>query len=349
MSQMKKAPKIKRPIAVLISDVHYNLNTLQIADDCMRLAIDEASSARLPLVVMGDLNDTKAIIRGEVANALIKTLEYAESQIGRKKVLILVGNHDKLSEKGVAHSLEFLKPYAQVIEEPEHVNLSECYVKVIPYQSTRGAFKAALEELDAVEGDIILCHQGILGADMGGYVQDHSAIAPEDIQYAIVVSGHYHKHHSVGNLTYVGNPYTLTFGEANDGPKGFCILFDDGTLEQLPIAARKHVVIDITAKELDEAAEVGADPFPRPNPGDLVWLKLRGLAGELEGLDKKHLAQFIGHESFKLDKIVDKVETAEPEADKSTDEEIMDFLIDQSNEAEPLRKDLKALWRELMS
>jgi hypothetical protein len=46
--------KNKYPIAVIISDVHYNINTLEVADKAMRMAINRANILNIPLIVAGD-------------------------------------------------------------------------------------------------------------------------------------------------------------------------------------------------------------------------------------------------------------------------------------------------------
>ena len=61
------------PVAILISDVHYNINTLKLADAAMQMAIDEANKLSVPLIVAGDLHDTKANLRGECVNAMLST------------------------------------------------------------------------------------------------------------------------------------------------------------------------------------------------------------------------------------------------------------------------------------
>ena len=62
----------KKPIAVLISDVHYTPSSLPIAHTAMKMALSKAEALKVPLIDCGDILDSKAIIRAECANALIE-------------------------------------------------------------------------------------------------------------------------------------------------------------------------------------------------------------------------------------------------------------------------------------
>jgi DNA repair exonuclease SbcCD nuclease subunit len=101
-----------KPIAVLISDVHYNVQTLELADKAVRLAINKANELQVPLIVAGDLHDTKANMRAECVNAMIETFKNTDTS-----TFIIVGNHDKINEKSDKNALNFLNKYAYIVED----------------------------------------------------------------------------------------------------------------------------------------------------------------------------------------------------------------------------------------
>ena len=72
---------LPKPIAVLISDVHYNKNSLKLADTAMRLAAAKAHGLRVPLIVAGDLHDTKGHIDAACANSLIDFMKDTKAQV----------------------------------------------------------------------------------------------------------------------------------------------------------------------------------------------------------------------------------------------------------------------------
>ncbi len=335
------------PIAVLISDIHYNINTLELADAALRQALRKVEELSVPLIIAGDLLDNKAIIRAECANALLETL--CNSYLS---VYILVGNHDKINVKGTEHSLNFLnnlsatydKDYriTEVINDLQRFAYNNVYM--LPYYDNPAEFKENLFKIP--KGSIVICHQGVMGAEMGTYAVDNSSVDPAELKDYRIISGHYHKHQTVGTVTYIGNPYTLSFAEANDGPKGFQILNDDGSLTFVPTNLRKHVIFEATINEND----LVFDKNKSCNGNDLIWIKLRGTKSQLDSIDKKYLEDKMAlyDSNFKLDKIYIDNTPLKADASKLSGEELFDQLIDNTTESIDRKEYLKKLWRQLV-
>lgn len=341
-----------RPIAALISDVHYSLGTLNEADSALRAAAAYASIAKVPLIIAGDLHDTKANLRGECANKLVKTLsDIKESGV---KTYILIGNHDLLNEKSAHHSLNFLRPYVeQVIDVPNEI---KGLAHLIPYQADPLKFEAILSSIP--KNSLIICHQGVTGADMGDYVLDKSAIPKEILADYRVISGHYHKTQdikcgrlragAVGLMSYIGSPYTVTYAEAKDGSKGFQILSEDGLLTQVPLNLRKHIIaeLEIVSGVIKELQPGLAATY---TPGDLLWIKAKGTHLDLDALKKADLTKALNVPtlSFKLDKVPMDIRTSQEPLTTKSNPELMDSIIDASGESDTKKAELKKLWREL--
>lgn len=311
-----------KPLFVAISDIHFNINTLEIASKSLKAARNKAEELNIPLIIAGDLNDTKAIIRAEVANAIIKILKPA-----RIKVYILEGNHDKVNEKGREHGLNYLEPYAEIIDRPRNIPLNrpsigdwDGWVTFLPYSSSPPDSLPT----EYVLSKLVVMHQGFMGAFMGDYIQDKSSMSVDIVKDYTVISGHYHRHQTLGTVTYIGSPYTITFGEANDGPKGFLVVNTNGTFTREILKLRKHIIVERTLSDLE--TEVSSY-----NPGDLVRIKVKGTRQELNQVDKHALGlKLFGHSNYRLDLIV---EESTKEINKNidlTDNEIMLELIEQN-------------------
>lgn len=333
---------MKRPKAVCISDIHFNINTLPIASAALRMALKKAWELKVPLIIAGDLLDQKCIIRGEVANELLKI--FASKMV---PIFVIPGNHCKLSEKSDEHSLHFLEHHCILFNGPGHWAPLDMWF--IPYQNDSGILEH--EFLQIPSGATIIAHQGVQGADMGHYVMDKTSAPKEWFAKFRTISGHYHKAQdiqcgpsksgNVGIFSYIGSPYTTSFSEANDGPKGFRILYSDGSLELVPTNLRKHIVVQRGLEDLLE-------PIKEYTPGDLVWLKVKGPYSELAKIKKNEVGQkLFGHNNFKLEKISTDVQKLDTKNQGLADENILDMLIDGSDEGKEQKDYLKSLWREI--
>ena len=258
----------KKPLAVLISDVHMSPKTILIAGKCLSMALEKAETLGVRLIVCGDLHDTKSVLDARCVDMLLTI--FREATI---KPVILRGNHDSLDERSRLSALGFLSEYAILIEDPHqllHYAIIEG-VRFLPYMSDPEDFVGALAFTP--EKDILIMHQGVKDVNSGDYIQDKSAVLKTDLAGRRVISGHYHTRQTIqlpngGVLDYVGNPFTLTFGEANDPEKGFQILYDDGSLEFVPTKMRRHYIVDMDRLETHVA--------PKWDNNDILWVKIRG-------------------------------------------------------------------------
>jgi DNA repair exonuclease SbcCD nuclease subunit len=338
---------MSNPVAVLISDVHYSIPTLELADAAVRQAIAAANDLEVALIVAGDLHDTKANMRGECIKAMIATFELAD-----RKPIVLVGNHDRINERSSEHSLEFLKPWADVVDRNTATGfIGSKRLFLFPYYHDLDALRANLKAVK--KGSIVIMHQGVNSATSEGYPHDKSAIDENAVAGLRVISGHYHRRQDIvlpddGLWSYIGNPYTLNYGEAKEPEKGYRILMDDGTLEFVPTNLRKHVVIDLT---IDGDGDWRDANNTEMVAGDLIWLKVRGPAKQINKFTKKQYAFELSlpTESFRLDLIPDTVEaTAEQEqVDTLSQPELLDEMINSLNVDIQDKERLKTLWKGL--
>lgn len=324
------------PICVLISDIHFNINNLDLATICLSTAIRKAKQLNVPLIIAGDLNDTKSIIRGEVANALLLLFRAPR----RNPIYLMVGNHDLLNEKGEDNSLNFLDPYCYLVAEKRITD--DGNFLLIPYQNSQEKVLKCLK--DEPTDRIIVMHQGVRGAFMGDYVQDKTSCDSSHYDGYRVFSGHYHRHQTVGPVTYIGSPYTISFGEANDGPKGYLVVYEDGSFKQEVIHARRHRIIHKNMKNLYDTIE------NQQFHSDLIWLKVTCTKSEAATINKHTLGQLLfGHGSYKLEFIYEDKTQYKPDPKQNmTDLEIFDTIIDKLPETVEEKVYLKDLWRKLL-
>lgn len=326
----KMNQKRTKPAAVIIGDIHFTPATLDLATASFLHAKDKAKSLGVPLILNGDTLDSKAIMRGECVNRLLELVKSYSS------IVVNIGNHDLLNEKGSEHVLNFLKDHCTVVDEPYELYADSERSKgmyIIPYQNSAEKLVKILDSTP--KESMLILHQGVQTAYMGHYTQDRTSLSKDTFADFRVISSHYHRKQDikcgcprqggVGLFSYIGNPYTLNFGEAQDGDKGFAVIYDDGSLEHVPTNLRKHVVLDCFPKEF--------------NTSDLYWIKIKGPKSELAKIKKTG--------SYKLDLIpTDSIETNRTEG--MTDSELLDSLINNLGETDDQKKYLKDLWREIL-
>lgn len=329
---------MKRPRAVLIGDIHYSMSTLEMAEKSTNLAAAEAERLGVPLILNGDINDTKSIIRAECMNSLIATMQKI-----KQKVFVVIGNHDLIDINTNKHSLEFLSPYCVLIDRYLYDTSTDLHF--IAYQHHPLEFKKIIDTIP--KGATVVAHQGVVNASMGHYIKDSSAVPRGWFADVRTLLSHYHARQEIdygpSQLSYIGNPYTLTFGEANDPPKGFRVLNHDGTLDFISTNLRKHVKVKRTAQTV-------LDPIPNLNPDDLLWLEVTDTYLELSKLDKVIIGNHhLGHQNFKLDKISDIADTKLVTEEKPlSGAEQMDALIDNLKDGPEQTLYLKSLWRTFL-
>ena len=333
------------PTAVIIGDIHFSTSTLDLASHALIEAKNLALELSIPLILNGDIHDTKDIIRATYANQIIDILTDGL----RVNTIINTGNHDLINEKSEQTSLEFLRPYVNklVVKRP----ISQQLGYIIPYQTSAEVLQSILDNIPI--NSRIIIHQGVQTAYMGHYTQDKTSLPKEAFKDFRVIASHYHKRQdikcgpprkgAVGLFSYIGNPYTLNFGEANDGPKGISILYDDGLTELVPLNLRKHVILETHINELNAINTTAIQP------NDLVWVKLHGPLSGLKKLNKNELGKrLFNNVNYKLDLIPDKSEGLQPILSAHTSEQVFDKIIDALSDTDNHKNELKDTWRDLL-
>lgn len=339
---------MNKPIAVLISDIHFNIQTLEVADKALSMAVNKANELGIPLIIAGDLHDTKANIRGECIKTLMTMIS-----LSNYPPYILRGNHCSINERSKEHALEFLKSIARVISDEDGYWFDNLFIRFKAYEHDPEAMRSYLKTLP--KGSTLIMHQGVQDAESGHYFIDKSSILKQDLASFRVISGHYHTRQSFslpegGRFDYLGNPYTLGFGEADDPEKGFQVLYDDGSLEFIPTNLRKHIIINV---QITPGQNPWEDHFlytePKHSHEDIISVRVKAPSDYLaKNVTKDSVTKmFELTQSFKLDLIPTDTKTSkQQESQNLSQAQILDNLIDSLTNTDDNRKArLKELWK----
>lgn len=234
----------------------------------------------LPTIILGDVFDTKEVLRGTCLNLVYNRLKNSKLQF-----IILVGNHDLFRLDEPQHSLEVLKelPNVRIIDKIEkHPKLPFIF---FPYIHDKALVKQALIDY-ADPNAVVFGHFEVSGFDFGnGHLCEDGKITHEDFAgYKRVVSGHFHKLQQTGNFTYLGTPFSHSFGEANQDKVLGVYTLDDDNLALTPTEFPRHISTKIDMSKPN--AEKKLQSYLAGNENNLVRIQLFGNPEDVVSLDK---------------------------------------------------------------
>jgi DNA repair exonuclease SbcCD nuclease subunit len=257
---------------LLVGDPHLKNNNLDIAEELFALV----ESKGLTTIWLGDMLDTKELIRGKCMNALISYFKRS-----RLQHFVLVGNHDWFNLDCQAHSLESLKLLQNVVVVDAPTRLDE--MTLVPYIHDQNKLREILGRAHA--GTVLIGHLDVAGHDYGnGHLSKNGLKLEELSKFRAVISGHFHKFQQSSNLTYLGTPFTHSFGEANQHK--YLATFDAErcALEFEETPFRKHLSIEIDCNQSDQR------DWEAANNATLWRVILTGSQENINAFDRSRLA-----------------------------------------------------------
>ena len=183
------------------------------------------------IIHLGDVVDRRKFINFKTLNTM---KEIFFESLRDKTVHIIIGNHDIYYKNTLAvNSMkELLEGMNNVIiyDKPTEISLDGKNDAVfIPWICDDNEDQTK-EVIEKTRASVAFGHLHIKGIEQlrGNYsIDGHSPSMFKAFQR--VFSGHYHHKSITGNITYLGNPYEITWSDYND-PRGFHI-YDTETME----------------------------------------------------------------------------------------------------------------------
>lgn len=217
----------------IVGDPHLTHKTLDKAETLF----NTIENLGLPTVWLGDLLDTKEIIRGKCLNAIIAYLSRS-----KLRHIFLIGNHDWFNLECQDHALQALKllPNVTVVDKPTMFEDFLC----IPYYKDSVKLKEVLKEAAGIK--TVFCHIDVSGFDYGNGHLCEDGLSLEDLKsFGLVVSGHFHKYQIQDNLIYLGTPFSHSFGETDQNK--FIGIWNSGsnTIRLLDSPFPRHVTMKL--------------------------------------------------------------------------------------------------------
>lgn len=216
--------------------------------DKINTLFDIVEEKQLPAIWLGDFFDTKEVIRGTCLNLVYNRLK--ESKLEH---IILVGNHDWFNLDCQDHALQVLKelPNVTVVDKPMILH----GMWFVPYMHDVEQLRALFKDVnDRVTQSVIFGHFDIANFDYGNGFMCETGLTDDDFKkFDVVISGHFHKYQQRKNITYLGTPFSHSFGESNQDK--YIGVFDSETynLELIPTPFPRHLTFDIDCRTIMES------------------------------------------------------------------------------------------------
>lgn len=241
--------------------------------DKIQTLFDIAEELGNPVLILGDLLDTKEVVRSRCLN-----LVYDRLKRSRLQFTILVGNHDWHNLQCEDHSLRILSelPNTRIVDRPTRLKMGAHSALLMPYYHDVAQFEAVLDSEEPCE--LLVMHQGVSGFDYGNgrIAEQEEGVIPLRLlkRFKKVISGHFHAYQEKGNLVFLGTPFSHSFGESNQ-EKYIGIFHEDSLeLELIETPFPRHVTIELACGEELADSPLGAAINHRPR--DLIRAVLTG-------------------------------------------------------------------------
>ena len=290
----------------LIGDPHAKPSNLDKIQTLFQI-VEELGN---PCVWLGDMLDTKELVRGKCLNTLYEG--FRESKLQH---YVLVGNHDWFNLKCEDHSLRTLQSLdnVDVVQAPVITEFG----LMVPYVHDHQEFKNIM--LQNTEKRAFI-HQGFSGFDYGnGFIAKEESDISWLKDYDLVVSGHFHKYQKQGNLTYLGTPFSHSFGESNQTKYVGVLNLETNEIKLLKSPFPKHLTVEINCNKVSKV---------KPDEENYLRYVLNGSQEAIDRFDRSgHPSgtKFVERPDLgSLDIVVDELESNEVKFKKWAEAQEMD-------------------------
>jgi DNA repair exonuclease SbcCD nuclease subunit len=256
----------------IIGDPHCTPKNL----DKIAQLLDQAEDLGNTVIILGDLLDTKSVVRSECLNLYFEKLSKSKLSF-----YILVGNHDYHNLQCEDHSLKTLKALSNVIII-DQVFQTE-WATFLPFIQDKSKLKEILESTP--EDHVVFGHFEVTQFDFGnGHICEDGLTLEDFSRFKRVISGHFHKHQVTDNFTYLGTPFSHSFGEANQVKyiAEYEIIQDTLNLIQTTFPQHVSLKLDISTKTADTKLK----KFLKDNVNNIVRVQLAGTSEQISQFKK---------------------------------------------------------------
>lgn len=217
--------KINKSKVCVISDLHLGVHSNnsqwhEIAIEWAKWLVSELDKKNIKdIIFCGDWHHN----RSEISVNTLQTSADILKILDKYNKIMILGNHDIYYKHRVdVNSLSIFKDRKNItiIDSVTNINAFDKSITLCPWNTSI---------TDIPKSDIIFGHFEIKTFKMNTYKVCEEGLGVNELldRSRLVISGHFHQRHekefSKGKILYVGNPFQMDFGDA-DNSKGYYIL-----------------------------------------------------------------------------------------------------------------------------
>lgn len=235
---------MKRPIAVLVNDVHLDKNNGHLVKDIFDQCISLCKELGCIYILIGG-----DVFTNRSGQPLVCLTDWKDIVLSLNErgfgVIAIPGNHDKTDGDDYRSYLDPYSEWMAVQSRGICIRMCDMNFVFVPYfkeEKWLEEWKRADAERDRTKKSILITHIGMDGVRNNDGTMVESAIRPAMFaDYDKVLIGHYHNASQMAsNVFYTGSAYQRDFGE-NIDDKGFTVIYDDASIEFVPTRFPKYV------------------------------------------------------------------------------------------------------------
>ena len=229
---------------LITADLHFNTDPL----DSYRFDIFNFIEYKLieynckSLYILGDLTTNKDKHPSKLVNRLVKELLKLTKFVN--EIVILRGNHDYKDENTPFFGFLSEIPKIKFINE---ITLYNNHLFVPHIDNIHDENKQIIQKLIQQNPKYVFMHGKVKNAILENGYKDETGLDINELfknYNGTVISGDIHNPQVIGNLTYVGSPYHIHFGDIYDGR--MLVLKEDG-LHNIRVNSIRKLKIELTS------------------------------------------------------------------------------------------------------
>jgi DNA repair exonuclease SbcCD nuclease subunit len=184
------------------------------------------------------------------------------------QVLMITGNHDVHLVEGQAHALSVFKsmgvPGVHVFDAPTAMAVEGVNILFFPYCGAPQDAKLR-EAIARFPGcDVLVMHGSVEGAIMSQHsefeIHDSDEVKAETLSgFRLVIAGHLHHCHNVGNVWYPGSIEQLTFDDEGVAKYFLDVTIEGGQVNVTKVPLDHRVVQTLTYAQMPEVSTGALD------------------------------------------------------------------------------------------